>query len=422
MSHYPVWHPMTRMSRFVDHEVMIESGHDTSLRGRDGERYLSANSGLWNVCAGLDEDLVVDAVREQLARLPYSTLFRFSHPTAVELARRLLALHPGFDDGRIFYTTSGSGANDMAGKLSRRFAALHGRPASRLVSFRDSYHGGLGDAFLLTGEDLGQSDYGLPADPFLHLTTPLDPASSEIALGELADHLPDVAAIFVEPVLGSAGACAVDPAFAAGCTELARRHGFLVVADEVATGFGRTGSMFAYEELGLKPDLVVMSKAVTNGLLPMAAVAVRESVWRRFEREGVELMLGETQAGNPLSCAAALATLDLIEKRGLVDRARRAAQRLERLLRPLEQRHERHGLLLSGRGLMRGIHLRALEQEARTRAGAALAERCRLERVIVHPSPQGITLLPPYVITDDELDVIVSTVDGALDALEGSAC
>jgi adenosylmethionine-8-amino-7-oxononanoate aminotransferase len=416
---YPLWHPMTDMGRYLDSPVTITEGRGSRLIDQEGREYISANAALWNMHCGFDEPRIKAAVRAQLDRLSYGTLFRYGNEPALLLASRLVAISPRPELTRVFYSTSGAGGVDAALKLARRYQRLTGRPERATVAaLADSYHGTLYGAMSVTGEDLEQEEYGVDRSGVLHVPTPLDEQGAIRALDLLRAAAEDLAAVIVEPVLGSAGVLVPHERFFEGLNELCETHDICLIADEVATGFGRTGSMFASEWTGLRPDLVVMSKGINSGYLPMAAVLIHERIWEAFASGGHVLRSGETQAGNPLACAAALATLDVIEADDLAARSLREGKRLADLLTAALPRARGQALPPTGRGLMIGVHLRGPSGGIAFEQAAGVVERFRSLGVIVHLSERGFSLFPPLVIEEDDVEAIADAAGQVFDELD----
>jgi adenosylmethionine-8-amino-7-oxononanoate aminotransferase len=298
-----------------------------------------------------------------------------------------------------------------------------------VVGLNGSYHGTTYGAGAVTGDDLEQDEYRVDRRDVRHVAPVVDAAcpschSQPCALG-CADELEQlfategdrVAAVVLEPVLGS-GAYPLTVDFAQTAARLCADHGALLIVDEVATGFGRTGRWFATEALEVRPDALVLSKGINNGTLPLAATLFAEPVVDAFAAAGAVLAHGETQAGNPPACAAALATIDLMEDEDLVARGARAGKRLAAGLRALSTRTPALAEV-RGRGLMLGLELRGAQGLPLTPSEVlATVEAILDEGVIVHPGPGGIGLLPPLTIADDELDQIVAALARVLGVAE----
>lgn len=422
---YALWHPMTSMPDHLAAPVTMREGRGSCLVDVDGNRYVSGNAALWNVACGFDHPKVLEAMRAQLDRLSYGTLFRFGHEPARLLAERLLECLGQERLTRIFFTTSGSGAVDATLKLARRYQRLNGRASRELVgAFDEGYHGTTYGAAALTGEDLDQETYAVDRRHVLHIPTPgrgpcpsCPPAATactnacaDAAIGALETRAQDLAAVVVEPILGSAGAVVPPDRFFAKLQAFCRSHDVLLVVDEVATGFGRTGRWFGHQWTAMEPDVVIMSKAINNGALPLGAVAVHERVWQAFHRAGAMFAHGETQAGNPVACAAGLATLEVLETERLVERAAHVGHRLRRDLEPILPA----GGQVRGRGAMLGVRLPGVDDLHDV--GDVVAAFLR-RGVVVHPAPDGFGLFPPLTLGDDEIDHIVRAAGEVITAV-----
>jgi adenosylmethionine-8-amino-7-oxononanoate aminotransferase len=408
---FPVWLPMASMGSVGSVGAAVPDGCTTLVRGEGvrvwddrGRVYLDGASGLWNVNCGYGHPRLVEAARHQLDALAFGSLWGGRlHPPAVELARRLVEVVP-VTGGRVVYTTSGSSAIDATLKLVTRYQRLVGRAERGLVvGLTGSYHGSTYGSMALTAQDLAQAEYLADQDRVRHV-----PANEPAALRSLAEDVGDrVAAVVVEPVLGN-GAVVLEPAFVDALHELRARHGALVVADEVATGFGRTGTLLACEQVGLRPDVVVLSKGITGGYLPLAAVVVAGHVCDAFDTAHATFDHGETQSGNPVACATALAVLEVMQAPGFLEHAAAMGQRLAR---GLDRLADGEALVAGqrGLGLMRTVVLRTgtgdpLEM---VQVGELLAA-VRAEGTLLYAAPSGVAFLPPLVVDPDEIDEMIA--------------
>ncbi|QVJ03372.1 aspartate aminotransferase family protein [Nocardiopsis eucommiae] len=421
---------MTSMSMFERGGTTLVEGDGVRVRDEAGNSYLSATSGLWNVTCGWNHPRIVDAVTEQLRRFSYGTLFRYGHDVARDLAARLLEIAPGRFD-RVYFSSSGSSANEAAVKVLRRYRSLVGQPERRLVVSFDahSWHGtGIG-AMALTGEELDQEEYGVDRRWNRLLPYP-DPFAAERGLGpdertcrealaELERTEGDqVAAVIVEPVLCSGGVLMPPKGFLEEVAAATERMGAHLIVDEVATGFGRTGRMFASEHTGVRPDVVTMSKGINSGYLPLAATLFPAEVFEAYESSGTYLTHGETQSGNPAACAAALATLDVMEDENLVERSAKAGARLRQHLDALLELDIVGEV--RGEGLALAVEL-VRDQESRAPLSpmdmAMISHLCQRNGLLVHLSRRCLLLFPPLVVTDAEVDEIAARLTGALKAV-----
>lgn len=370
---------------------------------------LDGISGLWNVNLGYGNRVISDAVRRALDEASYLGLFRRTHRYAIDAAQALLLAAGPHEYERVVFTTSGGSALDTASKICRQYHSLNGEPERDLiVSLRGSYHGTTFGAFALTGEDLGQSMYGVDRT-LVRLATP-NSVDEFTRLMQLCGD--EVAAVVVEPVLGS-GCFELSDAFLAAILRARTEHRILVVADEVATGFGRTGEMFASLGWAAQPDLLITSKGLTNGACAASAVLWGARVREVFDGHDAPLGHGETQAGSPAACAAILATLAEFERLDGVEAGRGVAVQLDAGLRQIASALP--GSSLTGRGCFRAVHFGVTA--GRPVSGEVVAQmvaECLRAGVIVQPGPSCIQLVPALTYQSGDLDRVIDTVGEVL--------
>jgi adenosylmethionine-8-amino-7-oxononanoate aminotransferase len=389
---------------------VFERGNGVWLWDDAGRRYIDGTSGLWNVNCGYGHPAVTAAIEHQLRTLAFGSLWGGRlHRPALDLAAALLDVGP-IRSGRVFFTNSGGSAVDTALKVARRYHRLTGRPERSVVAgLVDAYHGSSTGVMAVTHQPIGQEEYGTDLDSVRHVGH--DDAAGLDRLDAGVDHR--LAAIVVEPVLGN-GAHALAPDFVAGLHDVRDRTGCLLVVDEVATGFGRTGTLFACEQLGLEPDIVTLSKGITSGYLPMGATVCSSRVCDAFDDAGIAFEHGETQSGNPVACAAALATLAVMGAPGFLERVRLAGAHLQGRLDDLVG--EPSVTARRGLGLMQAVDLATFDGRpfGRAEVGAVVAAT-RAEGALVYGSPAGVALLPPLTITDAEIDHLVDCLARGID-------
>jgi adenosylmethionine-8-amino-7-oxononanoate aminotransferase len=376
----------------------------------DGASVLDATSGLWNVNLGYGNRAIAEAVAEALVDASYLTMFRYGHEYARAAAAELLAAAGADRYSRVLFSTSGSAANDATMKLARQYAVLRKEPERRIVvGLKDSYHGQTYGSFALSGDDLGQELYGADRRLIRHV----DRADPDDLNRLLEGCGREVAAVVVEPVLGT-GAHALPAMMIDALLAARRRYGFLLVCDEVATGFGRTGTLFASQRWAEAPDVLLTSKGLTNGTCAAAAILISDAVREEFGRTGAVLVHGETQAGTPASCAAITATLRQFEALGALDTGRRNASALADGLRVLAGR-DAMVAEVTGAGCFLGLHLRMP-------TGAPLwahhvtqvIEAIRVHGVLVHPGPSAIQIVPALTFTPPEITEVLDAVEAGL--------
>jgi adenosylmethionine-8-amino-7-oxononanoate aminotransferase len=409
----PVWELLTPPSRFGDPARTAISALGVRVRMADGRNLLCGTSGLWNVNFGYGRPEVRDAVAAALHDASYLTLFRYGNEPASQAARALLDMLGADHFGRIIYSTSGSAANDLVMKLARHWARLRGERLRRLVvGLNGGYHGLTYGSHALAGEDLGQEIYGVDQRLVRHV----DPTDPEALRALCAVDGERICALVIEPVIGN-GARAVPDGFITEAGRLADEYGFLLVADEVATGYHRTGPFTASSTWEHRPDVVVLSKGLTNGTCAAATVAVSHRVCDEFDRHDAVLVHGETQAGTPASAAAILAVLDIATETAASGQPARVAGRLDARLRELAATAGGR-LELSGRGCFRGLRIGDEAGEPiGPAATTALVQAVREAGAIVHPGPGGLQLVPALVYRADDVDTLVGAVSTALDRL-----
>ncbi|WP_136024950.1 daptide-type RiPP biosynthesis aminotransferase [Microbacterium sp. K27] len=365
----------------------------------DGSTRLCATSGLWNVPLGFGNPTVVEAVNRANHDASYLSLFRAPHEYAQRAAEALIELADPVRYRRVIFSTSGGAANDAAMKLGRQYWAQKGLATrSLIVGLKGSYHGTAYGSHALSGDDLLQSVYAVDRRSVRHVSHRDDGEELERLLQREGAR---VASVVVEPVLGS-GAYALSEAFVQRLLALREEYGFLIVADEVATGFGRTGTMFATDRWAAAPDILILSKALTNGAMGAAALLVGERVASEFVRGGWTFVHGETQAGTP-ACAAAI--LAVIEELRRID-VESTTQALGIDLLRLAAEWEADGVVaeITGRGCFMGLGLRHADESPLSgpdilRVVSAIADN----GVLVQPGPSSIELIPAYGFTAEEL-------------------
>ena len=407
-----LWHPFTQQRGWVEeHPIVVERGEGTDLIDVDGNRYIDGVSSLWCNVHGHAHPRIDAAVRDQLSKVAHSTMLGLSHRPAIELAQRLVELSPpGLT--RVFYSDSGSTATEIALKMAFQYWRQRGQDRRRFVSLRMAYHGDTIGSVSVGGIDLFHSLY----EPLLFEALRAEPGDAGGMADLLAAHENEVAAVIMEPLVqGAAGMLLHPPGYLRAVRELCDRHGVLLILDEVATGFGRTGRMFACEHEGVAPDLMCLAKGITGGYLPLAATLATEQIYEGFLGEHEEFRTffhGHTYTGNPLACAAALATLDIFREERTLERLEGKIELLAELLQPVwahpDVRQVRR------RGFMVGIELK--EHPLPVRIGHRVALEARRRGAIVRPLGDVVVLMPPLSISSDDLRRLVAVTAEAIDA------
>jgi len=415
-----LWHPFTQQQGWVEEEpVMIERAEGTQLIDREGRRYIDGVSSLWCNVHGHCHPGIDAAVREQLDRVAHSTMLGLSHPGAAELAARLVEITPpGLS--RVFYSESGATAVEIALKMAFQFQQQRGGQHRRRASFvhmRDSYHGDTIGSVSVGGIDLFHSTYR----PLLFQTHAAEPGDAADLERILSCHEEEIAALIVEPLVqGAAGMLVHPPGYLREARELCDRFGVLMICDEVATGFGRTGTMFACEQEGVAPDLICLAKGLTGGYLPLAATLSTERIYAGFlgaPEEQRTFFHGHTYTGNPLACAAALASLEAFEEERTLERLQPKLELLGELLEAVGAMPEVSEV--RRRGVMVGIDLG--EHDPALRLGHRVTLEARKRGAIVRPLGDVVVLMPPLSISEAELRRLVAITAESIEAAVASA-
>lgn len=405
-----VWHPYTRASAAAGDLPLIVRGAGIHLFDEQGRRYVDAISSWWCAALGHGHPRVVGAIQRQAAVLQHSILGNLAHPAAAELAQRLAGLMPTPDRHTLF-ASDGASAVEQALKIAVQYAHQTGHPERRrFACLRDAYHGDTFGAMSMGYLDHFHAPFRsllLEAD---RLPLPDGPGIDE-ALAILDRHAAEYAAVIVEPLcLGAGGMRMYPPAGLRRLAEWCRARGVLLVDDEIAMGFGRTGRMFAFEHAGVDPDIVCLGKALAAGYLPLSATVVRDDVYRSFDDDHT-LQHGHTFCGNPIAAAAAVEALRLYVESDLPARAARLGARLAEHLSPL--RAERGVRDVRCLGLLGVVELEPEAPSAHTRA-----HRIRLalqdDGVLLRPLGPVVYVMPPLVITEGELDDLCVRFCGAI--------
>ena len=418
-----VWHPFTPMRRYAQIDpIVIARGDGVRVQDTQGRWYFDGTSSIWLNVHGHRVPEIDDAIRTQLDRIGHATLLGQGNVPSILLAARLAEITPpGLEHA--FFVDNGAGAVEAAIKMAIQSFANRGEERRFILGFTGNYHGDTLGAVGVAPDDLFHAPFlgllpGHPRVPYPGRSLDPDPARArELALAATAEVLTgrdDIAAVIVEPVEGAGGIIPAPPGFLAGLRDLSEAHGVLLIVDEVATGFGRTGAMFACDAEQITPDLLCLGKGITGGYLPVAATMATDTVYDAFlgePEEGKTFFHGHSYTGNPLGCAAALANLDLME--ALVPQLPGRVEVLTETLAPIAQ--EEHVADLRQAGFMVGIEVAADPEAERpypaaAMAGWAVADAARARGLLIRPIGNVVTFMPPPGASDAELKEMASIV------------
>jgi len=432
-----LWHPFTQMLDWQTSDpLIIESAEGAVLRDIHGNEYLDGVSSLWANVHGHRRPEIDRRVKEQIDRVAHSTLLGLGNVPSAQLACRLVEITPGGLD-HVFFSDDGSTAVEAAIKIAYQYWQQLRPPRpekTRFVSFENGYHGDTLGAVGAGGIDLFHTVYRPLLSPALHAYYPYCyrcryglewPACDMYCIESLADILDsrgdEVFAVIIEPLVQGAGGMITAPnGFLGKVRELTRRHDVLLIADEVATGFGRTGRMFACDHENVEPDILVLGKGLTGGYLPAAATLVTDDVYSAFLADYSEkrtFFHGHTYTGNPLACAAALASLDIFEQDNVLDAMQPKIEFLADKLKPLKDLS--HVGDVRQRGFMVGIELvkdKATREgyDWADQIGGRIAMDVRDHGVILRPLGNVVVLMPPLCITTDQIETLVTATASSI--------
>jgi hypothetical protein len=435
-----LWHPMTAPADSLQNPpAIIVGGEGTRIRDVDGHEVVDAVGGLWNVNLGYSCQPVKDAIAAQLDRLPYYSIFRgTSNDAVIELSEMLREFFAPDGLSRAFYTSGGGDSVETALKLARQYHRIRGEAGRvKFLSLKKGYHGTQFGGASVNGNQNFRAAYEPLLPGCFHIPAPYtyrnpfnesDPARlAGLCLQALEDEIAfqgagTIAAFIMEPVLGAGGVIPPHASFMPGVEAICRKHGILLIADEVITAFGRTGAWTGSRLWGVKPDFVCTAKAITNGYFPFGAVMIAEGVAAVFEADETgkaAIGHGYTYSGHPVGAAAAIACLtETLRLDVKVNAAARGAQ-LWAGIRALKERHAVVGDVRGGHGLMLALELVA---DRETKAPAGKEVPARVQRAayragaMIRVSGPTIIISPPLVISESDGEVILSALEAGLSA------
>lgn len=430
-----LWHPTTQMK---DHEWLqllpVKSGQGVWLEDMEGKRYIDAISSWWVNLFGHANPHISSAVSEQANRLEHVILAGVTHEPAVRLAEKLVEITPpGLD--RVFFADSGSSAVEISLKMSFHFWRNTGEQGRRrFVTLSNSYHGdtlgalSVGDAGLFKEayEPLLMEPLVAPSPDCFALPREQWDANASERLADmreiLANHEGEISAVIIEPLVQGAGGMRMyPPSYLTGLRALCDEYQVHLIADEIAVGFGRTGSMFACEQGGISPDFMCLSKGLTGGYLPMSAVLTSNTVYEAFYDEYTTLrgfLHSHSFTGNALACAAALATMELFEKRDvLADNRLLAAQMLEAVSPMRDHAHvgdiRQTGMILAMEMVAQREPM--MQYDWKQRRGMQVYQYAMAQGVLLRPIGNVVYFMPPYVIKSDEIKLMADVAMTGID-------
>ena len=426
------WMPFTANRQFKKNPRMFVGAKDMHYTTAEGRQVLDGTAGLWCCNAGHCRPKITEAIQRQAAEMDYAPAFQMGHPAAFELANRLVDIAPqGME--HVFYTNSGSESVETALKLAIAYHRARGEGArTRLIGRERGYHGvnfgGISVGGIVNNRKMfGTLLAGVDHMPHTHIPQNQWAKGQPEHGANLADELEriialhgaeTIAAVIVEPVAGSTGVLIPPKGYLQRLREITRKHGILLIFDEVMTGFGRLGSAFAAQHFDVLPDLMTTAKGLTNGVIPMGAVLTTGAVHDAFMQgpeHVIELFHGYTYSGNPIASAAALATLETYREEGLFERAAEIAPYWQEAVHSLKG--TRHVIDIRNLGLIGAIELDPIPGEPTKRAFSAFLKAYE-KGVLIRTTGDIIALSPPLIIEKAQIDHLVEVLKDVLDTLD----
>jgi beta-alanine--pyruvate transaminase len=425
-----LWMPFTPNRQFKAQPRLLAKASGVHYTTADGRRILDGVAGLWCVNAGHGRREITEAVARQLEVMDYAPPFQMAHPAAFELANELVKITPpGMN--RVFFTNSGSESVDTALKIALGYHRVRGDAArTRLIGRERGYHGVSFAGIAVGGMVANRRMWSASMIPGVdHLATTHDPKRNAFSRGlpehgaELAEELErlvalhdpsTIAAVIVEPIAGSTGVLIPPRNYLKRLREITAKHGILLIFDEVITGFGRTGAPFAAQEFDVTPDLITCAKGITNGCVPMGAVIAKQEIYDAFMQgppTAAEIFHGYTYSGHPVACAAALATLGIYEREGLLTRAHSLAGYWEDAAHSLKGLP--HVLDIRNYGLILGLELESIPGKPGAR-GYEVYLKCFERGILVRQTGDILALSPSLIIEKPHIDELFGTLASVL--------
>jgi adenosylmethionine-8-amino-7-oxononanoate aminotransferase len=435
-----MWHPMAHPAdSLANPPKIITGGRGVRIVDVDGRETIDAVGGLWNVNLGYSCAPVKDAIAVQLEQLPYYSTFRgTSNDAVIELSYMLREFFAPDGLSRAFFTSGGSDGIEIALRLARQYHKIRGEAGRvKYLSLKKGYHGTHTGGASINGNANFRTQYEPLMPGCFHIPAPYtyrnpfnetDPERlAQLCLAALEDEIAfqgagTIAAFIMEPVLGAGGVIPPHPSFMPGVREICDRNGILLIADEVITAYGRTGSWSGSRHWGVKPDFSVTAKAITNGYFPFGAVMIADHVAEVFETDETgkaNIGSGYTYSGHPVGAAAAIACLKETERLNVKDNAAARGQEMMAGLEALKAKHEVVGDVRGGQGLMNALELvsdRATKTPLSPASIKRIFETTHENGVMVRVSGPNLILSPPLVLTQDDVAQVLSALDVGLAA------
>lgn len=428
---YPIIHPLRNVEFNSEKYLTITEGDGIYVKDSNGKTYVDAMSGLWNVSLGYKNKVIDEAVIQQLGKVPFVNMVKHTNPTTVKFADLLIDLMPK-PLTRLLFTCTGSESVELAIKLSRQYFYMKGYTnKNKIFALSLSYHGTYYASMSVSGIDQQLTQgYSPRVAGIEFLDTPYQ-ANREGRAQHLQEKLKELelifeqqadsmAAVIIEPIIGSAGIIPLPTAYVKKLKQLCETYDVLLIFDEVATGFGRTGYLFDFQRIGVIPDILCLSKGINNGYIPLGATVISDKIAQQYITSQMHFEHLSTQNGNPLACAAGIATLEVLSNsdylNAIQNKGAYLTEMLQKALSTLDIVYE-----VRGHGLMVGIELRAKDTQSEMLDSAslqAIMDALKNRGLLAYPFKteytSGFSLFLPYVINLEEINHVVKIIENVL--------
>ena len=430
-----VLHPVTNLHRHAKSgPLILTKGEGVHVWDSTGKRYTDGFAGLWNINVGHGRAVLAEAAREQMNQLAFApNFFGIATPPSIELAAKLAELMPGHLN-HFQFTSGGSESNESAIKIARYYWSIQGQTDKvKIISRHGAYHGVGGVTTTATGIPAYWKDFGPVAQGFVYVSSPnlyrnkpdsmnleefIKHLETELEATIAAEGAGTIAGFIGEPTQGAGGVCAAPDGYWAMVQRVLKAHDILLIADEVITGFGRSGQMFGHQTYGFTPDLICLAKGITSGYIPLGAVGISDEIVAVLQTPDRMFMHGFTYSGHPVACAVALENIKLLEGERLAENALVMGEQLLHEMTAAVGDHAHVGDIRA-KGLMMLIEV--VQDKASKQAypplsiGAKLQAATRSRGLIVRCGDNGIAIAPPLTVSSHEIDQIVSIISGSLE-------
>lgn len=405
-----LWLNFTNVNTSDRNPFIVKEAKDGYIFDENRIKYFDAISGIWNTSFGYSRNDIIDNIHAEMKKLSSTPLFGRAYPLLIEYTNRLIDVAPEYS--KVFYGTGGTDSVETALKIAQNSFYISGlKTKTKIGHFKNSYHGVSLGCLNVMGEEPNREGYVLDNENYFKLDWPKTNEEYKTIFDEINFHNPDeVAAIIVEPIVGSGGIFVFPKEFLKELREYTSKNNIILIFDEVVTGFGRTGSLFYYQQIGVVPDILVLAKGITAGYAPLGATLVSDKLVDVYRNNKTKFMHGYTNAGSVVSIAAAMKVLDIFENENIIENVSKKSGKLFFHLNKLKNKYENLVEKIKGKGLMIGIELKKVSTDGNELEifYEILAKHNILSRSAYENT---VVLMPPLNVNDEFINSLISELD-----------